>query len=100
MPAPHLDEGLVGSLNDSLAADVYPRSRRHLPKHHQAATIQLIEVIPARPLRHEIRIRQQHAGRIAVSSEDSDGFPGLNQQGLITLERAQRFNDSLETLPV
>src|SRR3546814_1263609 len=34
-------EGLVGALNDALAADVNPRPRGHLTVHHQPGAIEL-----------------------------------------------------------
>ena len=55
LPA-HLDEGLVGSLHDSLAADVYPRAGRHLTEHHEPFFVELAKMIPVRPGRHEIRV--------------------------------------------
>src|SRR3546814_8679867 len=39
-------EGLVGALNDALAADVNPRPRGHLTVHHQPGAIELLEMLP------------------------------------------------------
>ena len=49
-----LGKGLIGALNDALATDVNPRSRRHLAVHHQAFFIELIEVVPSRPMGHKV----------------------------------------------
>ena len=49
MLASGLGEGLVGALNDALAADIVPRPRGHLAVHHQAASVELVEMIPIRP---------------------------------------------------
>ena len=48
--ASELDEGLVGALHDALRADVDPRAGGHLAVHHQALAIELVEVLPGRPL--------------------------------------------------
>ena len=48
LPA-RFDEGLVGALDDALAADVDPRAGGHLAVHHQALAIELVEVLPASP---------------------------------------------------
>jgi len=50
----HGVERLVRSLHDALGADVDPAARRHLPVHHQASAIQFVEVLPRRPLRHQV----------------------------------------------
>ena len=96
----HLDERLVRALHDALAADVDPRAGSHLAEHHQAATVELVEVLPRRPLRHEIRIREQHARRIFVRAEHADRLAGLNQQRFVGVERAQRLDDAIEAFPV
>ena len=79
----HFDERLVRALHDALAADVDPRARRHLAEHHQAAAIEFVEVLPRRPVRHEIRIREQHARRIGVRAEHADRLARLDQQRLV-----------------
>ena len=48
---PGLREGLVGALQDSLRADVDPGPRRHLAVHHEAALLELPEVLPGGPVR-------------------------------------------------
>jgi hypothetical protein len=42
-------ERLKGALHDALAADVDPRSRRHLAVHHQPSPFELVEVLPIGP---------------------------------------------------
>ena len=39
-------ERLVGALHDALRADVDPRARGHLPVHHEAGALQLVELLP------------------------------------------------------
>ena len=83
MLAADLDEGLVGALHDALAADVDPRAGRHLAVHHQALAIELVEMLPGRPVRHEVGIGDQHARRIGMGAEHADRLAGLHQQRLV-----------------
>ena len=96
----HLDEGLVGALHDALAADVDPRARRHLPEHHQALAVELVEVLERGPVRHDVGVGDQHARRVGVRAEDADRLARLHQQRLVGLQRAQRGDDAVEALPV
>src|SRR5262245_27092536 len=66
MLAAHFGEGFVSALNDALRSDIDPRAGRHLAVHHQALFIELVEIIPIAPVRHEIGIGDEHAGRILV----------------------------------
>ena len=100
MLAAHLDEGLVGALHDALAADVDPRAGGHLAVHHQALAIELVEMLPGRPVRHEVGVGDQHARRIGMGAEHADRLAGLHQQRLVVFELAQRGDDAVEALPV
>src|ERR1700682_6156750 len=95
-----LDECFIRSLHDALAADVDPRSGGHLPEHHQPKSVELVEVIERRPVRHQVRVRDQHARRIGMGAENSDRFARLNQQRLVALELTQRGYDPIEAVPV
>ena len=59
-------EGFVRALHNALRADVDPRTGRHLAVHHQAECVEFVEVIPRGPVRHEIRVGNQHARRVGV----------------------------------
>ena len=96
----HLHEGLVGALHDALAADVDPGARRHLPVHHQALAIELVEVLERGPVRHDVGVGDQHARRVGVRAEDADRLAGLHQQRLVGFQLAQRRDDAVEALPV
>ena len=100
VPAADLDEGLVGALNDALAADIDPRAGGHLAVHHQAEPIELVEMVPGRPVRHEVGIGDQHARRVGMGAEDADRLAGLDEQRLVGLEPAQRRDDAVEAFPV
>ena len=67
-------------------ADVDPRAGRHLAVHHQALAIELVEVLPGRPVRHEVGVGDQHARRVGVGAEHADRLARLHQQRLVVLE--------------
>ena len=69
--ARQLGERLVGALEDPLGPDVDPGAGRHLAVHHQAGPLELAEVLPGRPLPHQVRVRDQHPGRPRVGPEDA-----------------------------
>ena len=100
MLAAHLDERLVRALHDALRADVDPAARGHLAVHHQALAIELVEVLPRRPVRHQVGVREQHARRVGVRAEDADRLAGLHQQRLVVVEVAQRLEDGVVAFPV
>ena len=91
-------ERLVGALQDSLRADVNPRSGGHLAEHGQALGLEAPELVPRRPLRHEQRVRDQDARRIDRGPEHRHGLARLNEQCLVVRELEQRMDDCLERL--
>ena len=95
-----LREGLVGALQDPLGPDVDPGARRHLPVHHQALAVELVEVLPGRPGRHEHGVGDQHARRLRVRSEDADRLARLDEQRLVVPQLAQRAHDGVVAGPV
>ena len=98
--AGHLDEGLVGALDDALAADVDPGSGRHLAEHHQTLAVELAEVLPVGPRGHQVGVRDQDARGVRVGAEDPDRLAGLDQQGLVRLEFPEGADDGLVGLVV
>ena len=92
-------EGLIGALEDALAPDVDPRSRRHLAVHREPEGLEATELLPGRPLRHEIRVRDQHPRRPLVGPDDPDRLAGLDEQRLVVTERAKLAADRLEGVP-
>ena len=93
-------EGFIGSLQDALAADVDPAAGGHLSVHDQAEPLELPEVFPGRPARHEQAVRDQHPGGVLMGTKDAHRFPRLHQQRLIVIEPAQRRDDRVEGWPV
>ncbi len=99
MLARRLGEGLVGALDDSLRGDVDPRAGGHLAVHREALALQLAEVLPGRPVRHEVGVGDEDAGRIGRGAEDADGLAGLDEQRLVVLEALKLRDDRVEGLP-
>ena len=95
-----LREGLVGALHDALRADVDPRARSHLAVHHQAPAVELVEMVKRRPVRHEVRVRDQHAWGVRVRAKHADRFTGLHAQRLIGFKRGEGCDDAIKTLPI
>ena len=61
-------EGLVGPLQDALGADVDPRAGRHLAVHRQAELLEPAELVPVRPVGHEVGVGDQHPRRPLVGA--------------------------------
>ena len=95
-----LGEGLVGALHDALGADVDPRAGRHLAVHEQALAVELVEVLPGGPLRHQVRVGQQHARRVGMGLEHADRLARLDQQRLVVVQFLQALEDAVEAGPV
>ena len=100
MLAAHLDEGLVGALDDALRADVDPAAGGHLAVHHEPLAIELVEHLPGRPFGHEVGVGDEHARRVLVRAEHADRLAGLDEQGLVLVEPLERLDDLVEALPV
>ena len=94
------DERLVGALHDALRADVDPRAGRHLAEHHQPMAVEFVEMLPGGPMRHEVRVGQQHARGVGVRWKHADRLARLDQQRLVVFEPAKRFDDLVEAGPI
>jgi hypothetical protein len=88
MLAAGFDEGLVRALHDALGTDIDPRTRGHLAVHHQALAIELVEMRPGRPMRHQIGVGDQHARRVSMGLEHANRLARLHEQRLIGFARA------------
>ena len=99
VPVGALRERLERALHDALGADVDPRARRHLPEHDEALALQLPELLPRRPPRHEQRVRDQDARRQGVRAEDPHRLAGLDEQRFVRLQAAQALDDAVERFP-
>ena len=96
----HRRESFVGALQNALGGDVNPGASGHLAVHHQAFVVELAEVLPVRPVAHQVGVRDQHAWRPFVSAQHADWFTGLHQQGLIGFEILEDVNNGVERFPV
>ena len=93
-------ERLVGALQDSLRPDVDPASGGHLAVHRETLGLEPAELVPGRPLRHEQRVRDQHARRPGMRPQHADGLAALYEQRLVLAEREQRAHDRAQRLVV
>ena len=93
-------ECLVGALDDPLGSDVRPSAGRHLTIHREAQRLELVERLPVRPFRHEMRIRDQHPRRVPVCLEDRHRLSTLHDQRLVVTEAPERLDDPVERVPV
>ncbi len=85
-----LGEALVGALEDALGADVDPRAGRHLAVHRQPGRLEPAELVPRRPVGHEVGVGDQHPRRPLVGAEHADRLARLDEHRLVVAERAQR----------
>ena len=92
-------ESLERSLDNSLRADINPRTRGHLPVHHQPRALEFVELLPVRPMPHKVRIRNQHSRRVIVRLEHANWLSRLHQQRLIILQLPQCRDDRMVSLP-
>jgi len=93
-------ERFIRTLEDPLAADVDPGTGRHLAVHHQSGGVELAELLPGRPLRHQVGVGEQHPRRALVRLEHRDRLTGLDEQRLVVAETAQLTLDRVVARPV
>ena len=99
MLAPDFDEGLVSALDDALAADIDPRAGHHLAEHHQAQAVELVEMLPIGPVGHDVRVGDQHPGRIGMGAEYAHRLARLHQEGVVVVEGLERRDDAVVVAP-
>ena len=100
MLAAELGKCFVRALNDALAADVDPGASRHLAVHHQPLAIERVEILPGRPVRHEVGVGDQHARCVDMGAEHANRLAGLHQKRFVALEPLQGRGDTVEAVPV
>lgn len=93
-------EGLVGALQDALGADVDPGPGGHLPVHGEPEALQSAELLPVGPVADQVGVGDQHARRPLVGLHHADRAAGLDQHGLVLLERPQGADHGVERAPV
>jgi hypothetical protein len=100
VPAAAFRQGFVRSLQDPLRADVDPAAGGHLSEHDEPAPVELVEVIPSRPTRDEIGVREQHPRRVRMGREHRDRLARLDDQRLVVFETLQGAQDRGQRFPV
>ena len=92
-------EGLVGALQDALRTDVDPAAGGHLPVHGKAERVEAPELVPVRPVGHQVCVGDEHAGRLGVRREDADRLAAGDEKRLVVAQTPQRRGDRVERLP-
>ena len=95
-----LGKGLIGPLQNPLGPDVDPRSCRHLAVHRETKRVEAAELVPRRPARDQMRVRDQHPRSFLVSPEHTHGLPALHEERFVVLETAERADDPFVAGPV
>ena len=95
-----LGKGFVGALHDALAADVDPRTGRHLAEHHEPLGVEFVEVLPGGPVRYQVGVGDQHPRCVSVGLQHADRLARLDEQGLVVLQCLQHFDDLVEAGPI
>ena len=57
-------------------------------------------MVKRRPVRHKVRVRDQHAWDVRVRAKHPDRFTGLHAQRLIHFKRGEGHHHAIETFPV
>ena len=94
-----LGEALVGALQDALRADVDPRARRHLPVHREAELLEPAELVPRRPLGHQVGVGDEHPRRPLVGAEHADRLARLHEHRLVVGQALERADHRVEGVP-
>ncbi len=68
--------------------------------HGETERFESAKLGPRRPVAHQVRVRDQDAGRPLVGLEDADRSAGLHQHRLVALQGSQRSHQRVETSPV
>ena len=83
-----------------MRADIDPRARSHLPIHHQALSLEFVEMLERRPASNQIAVGDQNARCFFVGAQNADRLAGLHHQRLIVFELRQRIDDAIERVPI
>src|SRR5262249_15349304 len=93
-------KGLEGALHNALSSYVDPASRGHLTVHRETERFQTAELIPVRPVPHQIRISDKNSRSMLVSAEDPYRLSRLHTQRLIISQGFQGTDNIPIALPV
>ncbi len=93
-------KGLVRPLQDALGADVDPTACGHLPVHGEPEPLEAAELVPVGPVGDEVGVGDKHPRGPLVGPEHAYRAPGLDEQGLVVLQRTQGGLDGVKRGPV
>ena len=93
-------ERLERPLQDPLSSDVDPGAGGHLPEHHQTPALQLVEMLPRRPMRDEVGVGNQHARGHAMRTQDAYRLARLDEERLIVTQVEKAGHQGIEASPV
>ena len=93
-------EGLVGTLEDALGANVDPAAGRHLAVHDEALLFPAVEILLGGPGRHDVGIGQQNPGRVRMGAEDGHRLARLDHERFVRLQIAQGGQNRVKGAPV
>ena len=91
--------GVVGALDDALAADVDPRARGHLAGHHEALAVSSLKWSQFAHFGTRFEFASSTRGA-SHASFHADRFARLDQQRFVVVEIGQRLHDRVEAFPV
>ena len=74
--------------------------RRHLPIHHQAFAIKLVEVLPGGPFAHQVGVGDENTRRHFVRRKHRDRLARLHQQCFVPVQPLQLAHNGVVALPV
>src|SRR5699024_2587288 len=95
-----LGKSLIGSLQNTLCADVDPRAGGHLSVHGKSHLVEAAEFIPVRPFRHQVRVGNEHTRGFFMRLEHAHGLDALYQHGLIIFQAFERRHNLMVAFPV
>ena len=93
------NKSFIRTLNNALRTDVNPRPSSHLTIHRETLFIKLVEVVPRRPMGHEVGICNQHARCVRVRFDHRNGAARLYDHCLVRFKVFHRRNHRIEIRP-
>jgi hypothetical protein len=89
MLSPGSSKSFKRALHDSLATDINPRTRCHLPVHRQPHSFEAIELCIVIPLTNKIGVGDQNTRCFIMGPEFADGLSRLNEKRFVVFELAE-----------
>ena len=93
-------KNLERPLDHPLRTEVNPRPRGHLAIHRESRALQLVELLPIRPMADQIGVGDQHPRSRLVRPKYAYGLAGLDQQRFVITKVLQCGDDGVITRPI